>query len=131
MIRTVLFWKIFCPGQKNFRQGFAKLKYRWLQSSRLKMSRYSLFCVYNISTQNAHKYKKARQKYRDILSNTSPGLGRYDVTHAPIRSVRTFFIWKLTAITPLQVGHLILIMPSTASGSASNNLLFLQHGQAT
>ena len=40
------FWKIFCPGQKNFRQGFAKLKYRWLQSSRLKMSRYSLFCVY-------------------------------------------------------------------------------------
>ena len=34
------------PGQKNFRQGFAKLKYRWLQSSRLKMSRYSLFCVY-------------------------------------------------------------------------------------
>ena len=46
MIRTVLFWKIFCPGQKNFRKGFAKLKYRWLQSSRLKMSRYSLFCVY-------------------------------------------------------------------------------------
>ena len=46
MIRIVLFWKIFCPGQKNFRQGSAKLKYRWLQSSRLKMSRYSLFCVY-------------------------------------------------------------------------------------
>ena len=40
------FLEIFCPGQKNFRQGFAKLKYRWLQSSRLKMSRYSLFCVY-------------------------------------------------------------------------------------
>ena len=48
MIRTVLFWKIFCPGQKNFRKGFAKLKYRWLQSSRLKMSRYSLFCVYSV-----------------------------------------------------------------------------------
>ncbi|MFR3667704.1 MAG: tyrosine-type recombinase/integrase [Ruminococcus sp.] len=46
MIRIVLFWKIFCPGQENFRQGSAKLKYRWLQSSRLKMSRYSLFCVY-------------------------------------------------------------------------------------
>ena len=46
MIRIVLFWKIFCPGQKNFRQGSAKLKYRWLQSSHLKMSRYSLFCVY-------------------------------------------------------------------------------------
>ena len=45
-IRIVLFWKIFCPGQKNFLQGFAKLKYRWLQSSRLKISRYSLFCVY-------------------------------------------------------------------------------------
>ena len=44
--RIVLFWKIFCPGQKNFRQGSAKLKYRWLQSSHLKMSRYSLFCVY-------------------------------------------------------------------------------------
>ena len=40
------FLEDFCPGQKNFRQGFAKLKYRWLQSSRLKMSRYSLFCVY-------------------------------------------------------------------------------------
>ncbi|RGM13078.1 hypothetical protein DXC31_18815 [Mediterraneibacter gnavus] len=46
MIRIVLFWKIFCPGQKNFQQGSAKFKYRWLQSSRLKISRYSLFCVY-------------------------------------------------------------------------------------
>lgn len=53
------------------------------------------------------------------------------ITHTPIRSVRTFFLWKLTAMTDLQMGHLILIMPSTASGSASNNLLFLQHGQAT
>ena len=35
-----------CPGQKNFQQRSVKLKYRWLQSSRLKMSRYSLFCVY-------------------------------------------------------------------------------------
>ena len=34
------------PWSENFRQGSAKLKYRWLQSSRLKMSRYSLFCVY-------------------------------------------------------------------------------------
>ena len=39
------------PGQKNFRQGFAKLKYRWLQRSRLKMSRYSLFCVYRMTEQ--------------------------------------------------------------------------------
>ena len=53
------------------------------------------------------------------------------ITHTPIRSVRTFFLWKLTAMTDLQMGHLILMMPSTASGSASNNLLFLQHGQAT
>ena len=53
------------------------------------------------------------------------------IAHTPIRSVRTFFLWKLTAMTDLQMGHLILIMPSTASGSASNNLLFLQHGQAT
>ena len=53
------------------------------------------------------------------------------ISHTPIRSVRTFFLWKLTAMTDLQMGHLILMMPSTASGSASNNLLFLQHGQAT
>ena len=36
----------FLEDQKNFQPGSAKLKYRWLQSSRLKMSRYSLFCVY-------------------------------------------------------------------------------------
>lgn len=53
------------------------------------------------------------------------------IAHTPIRSVRTFFLWKLTAMTDLQMGHLILMMPSTVSGSASNNLLFLQHGQAT
>ena len=53
------------------------------------------------------------------------------IAHTPIRSVRTFFLWKLTAMTDLQIGHLILMMPSTASGSASNSLLFLQHGQAT
>lgn len=46
MTGIVPFWKIFCHGQKNFRQESAKLKYWWLQSSRLKMSRYSLFCVY-------------------------------------------------------------------------------------
>ena len=44
-----LFWKLYCPGRKNFRQGSAKLKYRRLQSSRLKMSRYSLFFVYLIA----------------------------------------------------------------------------------
>ena len=49
MIKIVPFWKIFCLGQKNFQQGFAKFKYRWLQSSRLKMSRYLLFGVYIIS----------------------------------------------------------------------------------
>ncbi|RGS75431.1 hypothetical protein DWX73_13100, partial [Coprococcus sp. AF21-14LB] len=48
----------FCPGQKNFRQGFAKLKYRWLQSSRLKMSRYSLFCVYILSFHKIDFYRK-------------------------------------------------------------------------
>lgn len=53
------------------------------------------------------------------------------IAHTPIRSVRTLFLWKLTAMTDLQIGHLILMMPSTASGSASNSLLFLQHGQAT
>ena len=53
------------------------------------------------------------------------------IAHTPIRSVRTFFLWKLTAMTDLQMGHLILIMPSTVSGSASNSLLFLQHGQVT
>ena len=47
MIKIVPFWKIFCLGQKNFQQGFAKFKYRWLQSSRLKMSRYLLFGVYS------------------------------------------------------------------------------------
>ncbi len=52
-------------------------------------------------------------------------------SYAPIRSVRTLFIWKLTAITALQIGYLIFIMPSTTSGFASNNLLFLQHGQPT
>ena len=35
------------------------------------------------------------------------------ITHTPIRSVRTFFLWKLTAMTDLQMGHLILMMPST------------------
>ncbi|MGR5618939.1 metallophosphoesterase [Mediterraneibacter gnavus] len=49
MTGIVPFWKIFCHGQKNFRQESAKLKYWWLQSSRLKMSRYSLFCVYQFS----------------------------------------------------------------------------------
>lgn len=53
------------------------------------------------------------------------------ISHAPICSVRTDLWWKLTAITALQMGHLILMIPSTAVGSASNNLLFLQHGQAT
>ena len=47
MTGIVPFWKIFRHGQKNFRQESAKLKYWWLQSSRLKMSRYSLFCVYS------------------------------------------------------------------------------------
>ena len=37
MTGIVPFWKIFCPGQKNFRQESAKLKYWWLQSSRLKI----------------------------------------------------------------------------------------------
>lgn len=74
--------------------------------------------------------KKDPTKHRDILSKLRQALVAI-ISYAPIRSVRTFFWWKLTAITALQIGHLIFIMPSTASGSASNNLLFLQHGQAT
>jgi len=74
--------------------------------------------------------QKSLTKHRDILSTLRQALVAI-ISYAPIRSVRTFFLWKLTAITHLQIGHLILIMPSTASGSASNNLLFLQHGQAT
>ena len=37
------------PWSGKLPAGSAKLKYRWLQSSRLKMSRYSLFCVYFVS----------------------------------------------------------------------------------
>ena len=48
-IRTVPFQKIFCHGQKNYQKESAKFKYRRLQSSRLKMSRYLLFCVYLLS----------------------------------------------------------------------------------
>ena len=47
-----------------------------------------------------------------------------------IHSVRICFMWKLTAITPLQIGHLILMIPSVF-GSASKSLRFLQHGHAT
>lgn len=84
-----------------------------------------LYCVntFNLVIKNL-------TKHRDILSILRQALVAI-ISYAPILSVRTFFLWKLTAITPLQIGHLILIMPSTASGSASNNLLFLQHGQAT
>ena len=69
-------------------------------------------------------------KYRDSLSKLRQALVAM-ITHAPICSVRTVLWWKLTATTALQMGHFILMMPSTAVGSASNNLLFLQHGQAT
>ena len=40
------FLEAYCPGLKNFRQESAKLKYRWLQGSHLKKSRYLLFGVY-------------------------------------------------------------------------------------
>ena len=46
MTGIVSLWKSFFHGQKNFQRKSVKLKYWWLQSSRLKMSRYSLFCVY-------------------------------------------------------------------------------------
>lgn len=48
-----------------------------------------------------------------------------------IRSVRTIWFRKLTAITDLHSGHLIFMIPTVSSGFASNNLLFLQHGHAT
>ena len=75
------------------------------------------------------KKEKGLTKYRCSLA---PILRQALLTTycVAIRSVRIFFLWKLTATTLLQIGHLILIMPSV-SGSASNNLLFLQHGQAT
>lgn len=75
--------------------------------------------------------KKSLTKYRCLFTSILRQALVAMIAHTPIRSVRTFFLWKLTAMTDLQMGHLILIMPSTASGSASNSLLFLQHGQAT
>lgn len=78
MTGIVPFWKIFCHGQKNFRQESAKLKYWWLQSSRLKMSRYSLFCVYFDSNGGAlynylikNDYNK-RYKIIWLLKNKTP-----------------------------------------------------------
>ena len=94
MIRTVLFWKIFCPGQKNFRKGFAKLKYRWLQSSRLKMSRYSLFCVYPKISLKCILYSL----YKLVLSQHNKS------------SYHQFSIWTLS-ITVYFVQHSLLILP--------------------
>ena len=78
-----------------------------------------------------NRIKKGPDKIQMIFTSILRQALVVMITHTPIRSVRTFFLWKLTAMTDLQMGHLILMMPSTASGSASNNLLFLQHGQAT
>ena len=36
-IRIVHFWKIFCHGQKNFRQRSAKVKCRWLRMARAEL----------------------------------------------------------------------------------------------
>ena len=44
--------------------------------------------------------------------------------------VVTFLFLKVTHTTALQIGHFMLIIPLVA-GSASNNRLFLQHGQDT
>ena len=82
MIRIVLFWKIYCPGQKNFRQGSAKLKYRWLQSSRLKMSRYSLFCVYAKVVHSARyiTFKLCSScPYKNELYETLSNIGKLNV----------------------------------------------------
>lgn len=77
----------------------------------------------------SHK-KKSLTKYRCLFTSILRQALVAMIAHTPIRSVRTFFLWKLTAMTDLQMGHLILMIPSTASGSASNSLLFLQHGHA-
>ena len=62
------------PWSEKLLEGSAKLKYRWLQSSRLKMSRYSLFCVYWIhmelilynSTQPVNGFPHIRSACYDI-----------------------------------------------------------------
>ena len=62
------------PWSEKLPAGSVKLKYRWLQSSRLKMSRYSLFCVYWIhmelilynSTQPVNGFPHIRSACYDI-----------------------------------------------------------------
>ena len=75
--------------------------------------------------------RKSLTKYRCLNTYTSSGFAHYNIHCVAIRSVRTSWFWKLTAITDLQIGHFILITPIVVSGLASNNLLFLQNGQAT
>lgn len=85
-------------------------------------------------TENIYSLGKNKNAWQSIEIFSLNFVRRWSlwiIHHAPICSVRTFFWWKLTSITDLQMGHLILMMPSTAVGSASNNLLFLQHGHAT
>lgn len=80
---------------------------------------------------NFEAIKKAWQNTGVKYTHTSSGLAHYNSHCVAIRSVRTFWLRKLTAITDLHSGHFILMIPTISSGLASNNLLFLQHGQAT
>ena len=119
-IRRYRFWSI---SQFLLSAGFSRLfRHVYLLILFLKM-KLSRFC-------KSHK-KKSLTEYRCLFTSILRQALVVMISHTPIRSVRTFFLWKLTAMTDLQIGHLILMMPSTASGSASNSVLFLQHGQAT
>ena len=92
------------------------------------LSSHSVLCLLIYVRKSSQKAEKGLTIYRWHCTHIRQALlTTYCVA---IRSVRTFFEWKLTAITPLQIGHLIFIMPSVL-GFASNNLLFLQHGHPT
>lgn len=83
------------------------------------------------SNETFETIKKAWQNTGVKYTHTSSGLAHYNSHCVAIRSVRTFWLRKLTAITDLHSGHFILMIPTVYSGFASNNLLFLQHEQAT
>ena len=123
LIRTgIQRYRFWSTSQFLLSAGFLRLfraVYLLLLLLKMKLSR---FC-------KSHK-KKSLTKYRCLFTSILRQALVVMIAHTPIRSVRTSFLWKLTAMTDLQMGHLILMIPSTASGSASNSLLFLQHGHA-
>ena len=76
----------------------------------MKLQRFcSLISVSEVLTLNslcfAKATKKAWQNTGAFNTYTSSGLARYDYYRAAIRSVRTFWLRKLTAITDLHIGH--------------------------